>query len=116
MESLIFLHFCTFSDNPMGFGSSVNPPKTSPSQFVGGFMSRLFPEPLNERVFQPFLHDFLNRGAGGGPPSQIPTTTTQYNVMSDLPQELDTLAITLKVKEKLAANNLGQKVSLKKGL
>ena len=86
----------------MGFGSSVNPPKTSPSQFVGGFMSRLFPEPLNERVFQPFLHDFLNR------PPQPP----QYNVMNDLPQELDTLAITAKIKEKLAANNLGQKVNL----
>ena len=94
----------------MGFGSSVNPPKTSPSQFVGGFMSRLFPEPLNERVFQPFLHDFLNR-----PPHQTPTPQ-QYNVINDLPQELDTLAITTKVKEKLAASNLGQKVSHKLSL
>ena len=30
--------------------------------------------------------------------------------MQDLPQELDTLSITTKVKEKLATHNLGQKV------
>lgn len=65
-------------------------------------MSRLFPEPLNERNFPPMFQDFLLR------PLQPPIFNAP--TMQDLPQELDTLSITTKVKEKLATHNLGQKV------
>ena len=87
----------------MGMTSPVKVPKTSPSHFLGGSaMSRLFPEPLNERNFPPMFQDFLLR------PLQPPIFNAP--TMQDLPQELDTLSITTKVKEKLATHNLGQKV------
>ena len=94
-----------FTVYPMGLTSPVKVPKTSPSShFLGGqsAMSRLFPEPLNERNFPPMFQDFLLR------PLQPPIFNAP--TMQDLPQELDTLSITTKVKEKLATHNLGQKV------
>jgi hypothetical protein len=86
--------------NSGGGSPGIKPPKTSPSQFMG---SRLFPEPLTDRMFQPFLHDFLLR-----PPASMPFNMGQQ--MNDLHQELDTAAITTKIKEKLSTHNLGQKV------
>ena len=72
---------------------------------MGSSMSRLFPEPLTDRVFQPFFHDFLLR------PPQPHLPFGMSNSSSPLlNEELDTFAITTKVKEKLAAHNLGQKV------
>ncbi len=111
-------------------------PKTSPSHFLGGIpsqsgaprqqkptsgssLSRLFPEHLGvsaavtNRLFQPFLQDFLLRG---GPPTSLggalpppPFGLGAPSLPPDMP-ELDTLAITAKVKEKLATHNLGQMV------
>ena len=103
-------------------GGGVKPPKSSPNQFLGSSMSRLFPEPLNDRMFPPaaLFQDFLLRpptGSTGGPPvsggAPIFGGTPgcpPFSAMQDLPQELDTVAITTKVKEKLANHNLGQKV------
>ena len=91
----------------MGMPSSpVKTPKTSPTatQFLGSSMSRLFPEPLNERMLPPLFQEFLLR------PPQPPVFSLP--TMQDLPQELDTVSITTKVKEKLAAHNLGQKVNI----
>ena len=86
-------------------------------------MSRLFPEPLNDRMFPgpaaALFQDFLLRPPGGhqqppmppifGGPGGLSLPNTS---MQDLSQELDTVAITTKVKEKLATFNLGQKVIL----
>lgn len=102
-------------------GNQVKPPKTSPTQFLGSSMSRLFPEPLNERMFPgpaALFQDFLLR-----PPVSVPNSAAVSALfgaaaaglpMQDQlpPQELDTVAITTKVKEKLAAFNLGQKVNI----
>ena len=108
----------------MGGNPGVKTPKTSPNQFLGGSsMSRLFPEPLNDRMFPgpaaALFQDFLLRPPGGhqqppmppifGGPGGLSLPNTS---MQDLSQELDTVAITTKVKEKLATFNLGQKVIL----
>ena len=109
--------------------NAVKPPQTSPNQFLGSSMSRLFPEPLNDRVFpsSALFQDFLLRPPGGQklqqptpPPlfggSAVPASlagplpSAVVAAMQDLPTELDTLGITTKVKEKLATHNLGQKV------
>ena len=110
--------------NPMGGNPAVKTPKTSPNQFLGGSsMSRLFPEPLNDRMFPgpaaALFQDFLLRPPGGhqqppmppifGGPGGLSLPNTS---MQDLSQELDTVAITTKVKEKLSTYNLGQKVRI----
>ena len=103
-------------------GNPVKPPKTSPNQFLGSSMSRLFPEPLNDRMFPAgpaaaaLFQDFLLRPPSQQQPPIMPPIfgglPQQNTSMQDLSQELDTLAITTKVKEKLATYNLGQKVIL----
>ena len=110
----------------MGGNPAVKTPKTSPNQFLGGSsMSRLFPEPLNDRMFPgpaaALFQDFLLRPPGGhqqppmppifGGPGGLSLPNTS---MQDLSQELDTVAITTKVKEKLSTYNLGQKVKILK--
>ena len=93
-------------------GNPVKPPKTSPNQFLGSSMSRLFPEPLNDRMFPPaaLFQDFLLRPPQPPIPPIFGGPTLPNTSMQDLSQELDTVAITTKVKEKLATYNLGQKV------
>ena len=85
-------------------GNPVKPPKTSPNQFLGSSMSRLFPEPLNDRMFPAgpaaaaLFQDFLLRPPSQQQPPIVPPMfggpQQQNTSMQDLSQELDTLAIT----------------------
>lgn len=68
---------------------------------------------MNDRLFPPaaLFQDFLLRPPGsGGPGSLLGGHQPPTSMQDQMPHELDTVAITAKVKESLAAHNLGQKV------